>query len=192
MLLPLLAPLLLAITSARAQSGALVVNLTSGAFQGTIESGGTERWLGVRFAQTPTGALRFAPPQSVTAPPAAVQNASAFGDACPQPPSGSLGAPVGEDCLHLNVRFSAYLWLHVRFRPTRSSRDACAGVAAAGDGAERESACARVVPREMHCVLFALCVGLSVHVLCTGRVLYVWVSKQVRRSGLQHVLTRVQ
>lgn len=86
------------------QSGTLVVNTKVGAFQGVSVANGTERWLGVPFAQPPVGNLRFKAPQAITTPTPGITDTSNFGNACPQPPSASLGAPVGEDCLVLNVR----------------------------------------------------------------------------------------
>jgi len=81
----------------------LDISTTSGTFRGVATTNSTEKWLGVRFAQPPVGALRFKAPVAITTRPAGVQNASAFGNACPQPASSSLGAPVAEDCLFLNV-----------------------------------------------------------------------------------------
>lgn len=85
------------------QSTSLLVDLRTGSFQGVRTDNGTERWLGIPFAQPPVGNLRFKAPVAVAQPARGVQNASAFKDACPQLP-GSLGAPIGEDCLGLNVR----------------------------------------------------------------------------------------
>ncbi|CAL1694184.1 unnamed protein product [Somion occarium] len=81
----------------------LQVNLTSGTFLGQTVPNGTDNWLGIPFARPPIGPLRFKAPVAITRPPAAVKNASIFGDACPQTPSNSLGAPQSEDCLFLNV-----------------------------------------------------------------------------------------
>ena len=80
----------------------LVVQLQTGTFQGVGTDNGTERWLGIPFAQPPIGNLRFKAPVAISKPVRGVQDASTFKDACPQPP-GSLGAPIGEDCLGLNV-----------------------------------------------------------------------------------------
>ncbi|EJD00170.1 alpha/beta-hydrolase [Fomitiporia mediterranea MF3/22] len=90
----------------------LVVDTTSGAFQGVLTTNGTERWLGIPFAQPPVGSLRFKAPVPITTAPAGIKNASTFGDACPQRPA-SLGAPMSEDCLYLNV-----------WRPDGTSSDA--------------------------------------------------------------------
>lgn len=84
----------------------LQVKLTSGTFVGVGNATeGTEKWLGVPFAQPPIGTLRFKAPVPITRPSRVVRQAVQFGNACPQSPSPGLGAPVGEDCLFLNVRF---------------------------------------------------------------------------------------
>ena len=90
-----------AFQNARAQSN-LTVATTSGTFQGVTTENGTDRWLGIPFAQPPVGNLRFKAPVPITSPLAGVKEATSFGDACPQPP-GDLGAPMSEDCLYLNV-----------------------------------------------------------------------------------------
>lgn len=95
----------------RAASSSLVVNTTSGAFQGVLTNNGTEHWLGIPFAQPPVGKLRFKAPAPITTIPSGIKNASTFGDACPQQPD-SLGAPIGEDCLYLNI-----------WRPTGTAMD---------------------------------------------------------------------
>ncbi|KAJ7581662.1 alpha/beta-hydrolase [Mycena floridula] len=82
----------------------LDVKLKSGTFRGVSTANATEKWLGIRYGVAPVGPLRFKAP--VPAPNSAstvIHDASAFGNACPQPASGSLGAPVAEDCLFLNV-----------------------------------------------------------------------------------------
>ena len=80
----------------------LTVHLTSGAFRGLSIPNGTERWLGIPYAQPPVGSLRFKAPVPITRPVGGVKTAATFGDACPQLPA-SLGAPMSEDCLYLNV-----------------------------------------------------------------------------------------
>lgn len=87
-----------------APPASLVVRTTSGTFKGFSAGNGTEKWLGVPFAQPPVGPLRFKAPVPITNAPQAVKEASTFGNACPQVPSDSLGAPLSEDCLFLNVR----------------------------------------------------------------------------------------
>ncbi|KAJ3545410.1 hypothetical protein NM688_g5628 [Phlebia brevispora] len=82
----------------------LIVHLTSGSFVGEESiANDTDRWLGIPFAQPPVGNLRFKAPVAITRASAVLQNATTFGNACPQAPSDSLGAPQSEDCLFLNV-----------------------------------------------------------------------------------------
>lgn len=83
-------------------SAPLVVQTSSGTFRGATVSG-LDRWLGVPFAQPPVGNLRFKAPVPITGASGVVRNATNFGNACPQVPSSSLGAPISEDCLFLNV-----------------------------------------------------------------------------------------
>lgn len=89
-----------------AAGASLVVRTTSGVFQGLSVANGTERWLGIPFAQPPTGSLRFKVPVKISRPPQGTVSAFTFGNACPQVPSSGLGAPMGEDCLNLNVSYS--------------------------------------------------------------------------------------
>ena len=84
-------------------SSNLVVHLTSGSFVGEESTNSTDSWLGIPFAQPPVGNLRFKAPVPITSPTKVLQNATTFGNACPQEPSGSLGATQSEDCLFLNV-----------------------------------------------------------------------------------------
>ena len=61
------------------------------------------KFLGLRYAQAPTGALRFAPPQALG--PQAPFDATQAGPVCPQLPSrlrtvmGDFEAVQDEDCL---------------------------------------------------------------------------------------------
>lgn len=79
------------------------VKLSSGIFRGVSTPGVTDKFLGIPFALQPVGNLRFKAPVAITQTSSAIVDASAFGNACPQPASADLGAAVGEDCLHLNV-----------------------------------------------------------------------------------------
>ncbi|EIW63971.1 alpha/beta-hydrolase [Trametes versicolor FP-101664 SS1] len=81
----------------------LDIRTTSGTFRGLSTGNGTEKWLGVPFAQPPVGSLRFKAPVAITNASRTVKDAFTFGNACPQEPSSSLGAPLSEDCLFLNV-----------------------------------------------------------------------------------------
>ncbi|KAJ7116495.1 alpha/beta-hydrolase [Mycena epipterygia] len=80
----------------------LDVSLNTGTFRGVSTVNGTEKWLGIPFAEPPVGSLRFKAPVPIVQASSGIKNASAFGNACPQP-SGSLGAAIAEDCLFLNV-----------------------------------------------------------------------------------------
>lgn len=88
---------------------ALQVDLTSGTFKGLSVPNGTERWLGIPFAESPVGPLRFKAPVPITKPSPAIKDASSFGDACPQIPDAALGVSQSEDCLTLNVMF-VWFW----------------------------------------------------------------------------------
>lgn len=120
-------------SSATPAASSLVVHLTSGRFNGVAAGAPTdvEKWLGVPFAQSPVGSLRFKAPVAITDPSSTVKNASQFGNACPQVPSDSLGAPISEDCLFLNVSPLAYILLDRHyltsiqvFRPAGTKSDA--------------------------------------------------------------------
>ena len=113
MFLPALFSLALSLTCAAAPTASpssTLVHLTSGSFQGTSEGApaNTDKWLGIPYAQAPVDNLRFKAPVPITVPASGVKNATQFGDACPQSPSSGLGAPVGEDCLFLNVGAQVY------------------------------------------------------------------------------------
>ena len=92
--------------AASAASPSLQVRLTSGTFRGLSIPNGTERWLGIPFAEPPIGPLRFKAPVPITRPPAGIKLAESFGDACPQIPDPTLGVSQSEDCLTLNVNCS--------------------------------------------------------------------------------------
>ncbi|KAL0060374.1 hypothetical protein AAF712_012825 [Marasmius tenuissimus] len=94
-------------------AASLDIKLKTGVFRGAATSGGLEQWLGLPFALPPVGDLRFKAPVPVTQASNALKNATTFGDACPQLSSSSLGAPISEDCLYLNV-----------FRPQNTLADA--------------------------------------------------------------------
>ncbi|ETW81423.1 Esterase/lipase/thioesterase [Heterobasidion irregulare TC 32-1] len=103
----------------------LDVHLAIGTFRGVATANNTERWLGVPFVEPPVGELRFKAPVSISKPLPGIQNASVFGDACPQPPDPTLGAPISENCLHLNIwrpsntsavaKLPVLFWIHGGF-----------------------------------------------------------------------------
>ncbi|KAJ7510495.1 alpha/beta-hydrolase [Mycena galericulata] len=108
--------------SAETSATSLDVSLTTGTFRGVATANGTEKWLGIRYAEPPVGSLRFKAPVPITTAVKGITNASSFGNACPQPPSTSLGAPIAEDCLFLNVfrpqgtnadsKLAVLVWIH--------------------------------------------------------------------------------
>jgi para-nitrobenzyl esterase len=105
-------------------ASAVQVEIATGRLSGR-RAGGVDRFLGIPFAQPPTGARRFRPPEPA-APWSGVREADAFGGAAPQNALdvGVLpGMEVGrqsEDCLYLNVytpaadagRRPVMVWIH--------------------------------------------------------------------------------
>ncbi|PPQ83087.1 hypothetical protein CVT25_003791 [Psilocybe cyanescens] len=112
-----------------APAGTIDIKLKTGVFRGVTQPNGTDRFLGIPFAQPPVGSLRFKAPIAITTPSSAIHDASAFGNACPQLPDPTidLGAPVAEDCLFLNVfrppnlksdaKLPVLFWIHVGGSP---------------------------------------------------------------------------
>jgi para-nitrobenzyl esterase len=79
------------------------VSAPDGTFQGKPDqSGKVNEFLGIRYAQPPVGNLRWAPPVPV-APSHTLQNATRFGNHCPQLAGAFGNASNTEDCLFLNV-----------------------------------------------------------------------------------------
>jgi para-nitrobenzyl esterase len=80
-----------------------LVSAPDGTFQGKIDSTGTMlEFLGMRYAQPVIGNLRWRPPQRVM-PSVITQDATQFGNHCPQVYSSFGNATMTEDCLFLNV-----------------------------------------------------------------------------------------
>jgi len=82
----------------------ITVRTTSGKIEG-LEIGAHRVFRGIPYAAPPVGDRRFAAPSPPT-PWGGVRACTAFGPACPQPPSalpGMAPGPQGEDCLRLNV-----------------------------------------------------------------------------------------
>ena len=74
-----------------------------GIFQGKLDATGQMReFLGIRYAQPVIGNLRWKSPQPV-APSLLAQDATQFGNHCPQPASPFGNGTTTEDCLFLNV-----------------------------------------------------------------------------------------
>ncbi|KAJ7589484.1 hypothetical protein C8J56DRAFT_1049132 [Mycena floridula] len=76
----------------------------SNSHQALSEGNGTEASLGISCALPLVGSLRFKATVAVGASSdTSIKDASAFVNPCPQPADSTLGAPIGEDCLVLNV-----------------------------------------------------------------------------------------
>src|SRR5215467_4436304 len=88
------------VTKAVAASGPRVIT-EDGVFRG-IATPTMNEFLGIRYAQAPVGDLRWRPPRR-PAPSFGIQNATQFGNHCPQPASPFGLASTTEDCLFLNV-----------------------------------------------------------------------------------------
>jgi para-nitrobenzyl esterase len=87
----------------RSLAASTLVAAPNGKFQGKLDATGDVRqFLGVRYAQPVTLNLRWKPPQPVT-PSAVTQDATKFGNHCPQAFSPFGNATQTEDCLFLNV-----------------------------------------------------------------------------------------
>lgn len=103
--------------STGSQGDGLSVETTSGVVSGFVNASypDVRQFLGIPFAEAPTGALRFEPPKARVAPPHTQVKATAPPPACPQiPPSNgtilSLSTPAflnqqpwSEDCLAVSV-----------------------------------------------------------------------------------------
>jgi para-nitrobenzyl esterase len=87
----------------RSLAASTLVAAPDGTFQGKLDTTGTVRqFLGVRYAQPVTLNLRWKPPQPMT-PSVVTQDATQFGNHCPQGFSPFGNATLTEDCLFLNV-----------------------------------------------------------------------------------------
>ncbi|HEX6907675.1 MAG TPA: carboxylesterase family protein [Terriglobales bacterium] len=96
-------------TAASGPSGTQA-NGRDGIFRG-ISTPGMNEFLGIRYAQPPVGDLRWRAPRRPERVPG-IQDATHFGNHCPQPASPFGLASTSEDCLFLNV-----------FTPTRAGRN---------------------------------------------------------------------
>ena len=81
-----------------------VVSTSLGKLRGE-RLGVVEAWRGVRYAEPPTGARRFAAAVPISQPWTGVVNATSFGSCCmqPLPIPDATGPGASEDCLFLNV-----------------------------------------------------------------------------------------
>ena len=87
----------------RSLAGSTLVTAPDGTFRGKLGTTGTVRqFLGVRYAAPVTFNQRWKPPQPVT-PSVVTQDATQFGNHCPQSFSFFGNATLTEDCLFLNV-----------------------------------------------------------------------------------------
>jgi para-nitrobenzyl esterase len=87
----------------RSLAASTLVRAPDGTFQGKLDTTGAVRqFLGVRYAQPVTLNLRWKPPQPVT-PSVVAQDATHFGNHCPQGFTPFGNASLTEDCLFLNV-----------------------------------------------------------------------------------------
>ncbi len=98
------------------------VRISEGRLRGTVIDD-VVSFKGIPFAAAPVGDLRWRAPQRVAAW-SGVRDASAFGNACLQPPPRATSPPlrvsVSEDCLYLNVwrprtakgRLPVMVWIH--------------------------------------------------------------------------------
>ncbi|GLY74959.1 carboxylic ester hydrolase [Actinoallomurus iriomotensis] len=80
----------------------LTVRVDSGSVRGIVK-GGSRQFLGIPYAEPPTGALRWTLPRKPR-PWSGVRAAGRPGNDCPQGTAGTQGSrPSGEDCLYVNV-----------------------------------------------------------------------------------------
>ena len=79
----------------------MLAHTQSGTLEG-VERGGVSAFRGVPYAASPTGALRWRPPQAAMAW-AGVRPAGTFGNGAAQSPLLGVAEPLDEDCLYLNV-----------------------------------------------------------------------------------------
>jgi para-nitrobenzyl esterase len=78
-----------------------VVDIDGGSVRGLAIDGGMS-YRGLPYAATPTGELRWQPPQPVESW-EGVRDATTYAPGCPQPPGPFVAEVTDEDCLFLNV-----------------------------------------------------------------------------------------
>ncbi|KAE8161848.1 Alpha/Beta hydrolase protein [Aspergillus tamarii] len=93
--------LLLCLTAARE-----VVDLEYARYRGIVLSNGLVQWLGIRYAASPTGPLRFSAPQSPSVV-AGIHDAFEHGPICIPTSRYPISKGTSEDCLFLDV-YSPY------------------------------------------------------------------------------------
>src|SRR5262249_45449636 len=89
-----------AVSSAMAEPDCLAI--TEDGLFGGVATPTMNEFLGIRYAQAPVGDLRWRPPRRPERV-VALQDATHFGNHCPQPASPFGLASATEDCLFLNV-----------------------------------------------------------------------------------------
>jgi carboxylesterase type B len=102
------------------RDGGTIARVDTGLVRGA-RSGGVDSFLGVPYAQPPTGDLRWRAPRPAM-PWSGVRDALAFGNRCPAAASTNGPRSEAEDCLFLNVqrpanarpgdRLPVYFWIH--------------------------------------------------------------------------------
>lgn len=117
------------------------ISLSSGTFRG-VAVNGTDRWLGIPYAQPPVGPLRFKAPAVISRPTPGIQDAFQLSHACPQP---TTTLPISEDCLYLNVCSVQIQRDHRQWLPCSNS--CCLGMASAKHFAHCDAPCHRLDPR---------------------------------------------
>eukprot|EP00043_Microstomoeca_roanoka_P016965 m.175929 g.175929 ORF g.175929 m.175929 type:complete len:613 (+) comp16552_c10_seq2:113-1951(+) len=95
-----------AISASKCIDNTTIITTTAGDVVGTsIQDHNITAFLGIPYAQPPTGTLRFAPPRPKSSW-QGVRNASQYGDVCHTAGDvffGNSGLKTSEDCLHINV-----------------------------------------------------------------------------------------
>lgn len=88
-----------------------VVTLRNGTYRGIYSSSyDQDFFLGIPYAQPPTGNLRFRNPVSLNRSWTGVKNTTEYSSACVGYGTSQIGYNVSEDCLYLNVIRPANLW----------------------------------------------------------------------------------
>lgn len=96
--------LLLIVASATTGLSQPIVTTSLGSLLGvSINKLGVEAFLGIPYAQPPTGDLRFSHPRAIDKAWTNVKNASTYGPSCPGYAGFSANMTLDEDCLTLNI-----------------------------------------------------------------------------------------
>ncbi|KAK5271243.1 hypothetical protein LTR96_003067 [Exophiala xenobiotica] len=113
---------LVAATLAQARTAAPTVSAPAGTFAGNTSIQGLDQFLGIPYANPPTGALRFANPEPFNGSLSKPYNATAYGPGCLQNPLYGLYNGLSEDCLTVNVvrphnltassKLPVLVWIH--------------------------------------------------------------------------------